>query len=200
VLVLGRVFVLAGTPGTGKKSVGAKLAERCGVLAVNLSELVLERGLVVAYDEERSSYIVDEERVPGFIREYASKRSGDVFIETHYPELLPSSLVSAVFVLRTHPLVLEERLLKRGWSRRKVNENVMAEILGVVAYSAVEAFEPSRVYEIDTTTTSPEEVADVICRAIRGEITLKSGVSIDWLSQLPLEVVERFRDYEGGGD
>jgi len=194
------VYVLAGTPGTGKKSVAAKLAEQCGVLVVNLSSLVLERGMVIAYDQERDSYIIDEERVVGFIEEYVSRLSGEVVFTTHYPEILPKNIVHAVFILRTHPLVLEERLLNRGWSRRKVDENVMAEILGVVAYSALEVFGEERVYEIDTTTKRPEEVAEAICRAIRGEMALEPGVRIDWLSQLPLDVIKRFESYEGSSD
>jgi adenylate kinase len=195
-----RVYVLAGTPGTGKKSIGSKLAELCSVLVLNLSSLVIEHGLFVAYDQERDTYIIDEEKVSNFIKSYILTLKGDVFLETHYPEIIPREIVNSVFLLRTNPLVLEERLIKRGWSRRKVNENVMAEILGVVAYSAVEAFGFERVFEIDTTNTSPEEVANIICKAIRGEIILDSGVKIDWLSQLPFHVVKRFEEYEGIDD
>jgi adenylate kinase len=194
---LSRVYVLAGTPGTGKKSIGSKLAELCNVLVLNLSSLVTEHGLFVTYDQERDTYIIDEERVSSFIKSYVSTLKGDVFLETHYPEVIPKEIVNSVFLLRTNPLVLEERLIKRGWSRRKVNENVMAEILGVVAYSAVEVFGANSVFEIDTTSTSPEEVASTICKVIRGEIILDAGVKIDWLSQIPFDVVKRFEDYEG---
>jgi adenylate kinase len=195
-----RVFVLAGTPGTGKKSIGTKLAERCGVLVLNLSSLVVERGLIAAYDQERNSYIVNEEKVVDFIKNYVSRLTCDVVFETHYPEVIPRDLVHAVFLLRTHPLVLEERLLKRGWSRRKVNENVMAEILGVVASSAVEAFGAEKVFEFDSTSTSVEDIAERICGIIRGEISVEPGVKIDWLPQLPFDVVKRFEDYEGSSD
>ncbi len=197
---MARVYVLAGTPGTGKKSVAAKLAEQCGVLVINLSSLALEHGMVIAYDHERDSYIINEEKIVSFIEEHVSRLSGDIVLTTHYPEILPKSIVHAVFILRTHPLVLEERLLNRGWSRRKVDENVMAEILGVVAYNALDVFGEEKIYEIDTTTKYPEEVAETICKAIRGEITLEPGVRIDWLSQLPLDVIKRFESYEGSGD
>jgi len=200
VLIVVRVFVLAGTPGTGKKSIGAVLLKQCGLLVVNLSSVVIEHGLTVAYDQERDSYIVDEEKVADFIRNYVSGLSGDIVIETHYPEIIPRDIVHAVFVLRTNPLVLEERLLKRGWSRRKVNENVMAEILGVVAYNAVESFGAERVFEIDTSSTPLDVVAETICKAIRGEVNLEPGIRIDWLSQLPFDVVKRFEDYERGSD
>ncbi|MCC6053459.1 MAG: adenylate kinase family protein [Desulfurococcaceae archaeon] len=195
-----RVFVLAGTPGTGKKSIGAKLAERCGVLVLNLSSLAVERGLIAAYDQERNSYIINEEKVVDFIKNYVPGLTCDVVFKTHYPEVIPRDLVHAVFLLRTHPLVLEERLLKRGWSRRKVNENVMAEILGVVAYNAVEAFGAEKVFEFDSTSTNVEDIAERICGIIRGEISVEPGVKIDWLLQLPFDVVKRFEDYEGSSD
>jgi len=197
---LTRIYVLAGTPGTGKKSIGSKLAELCGVLVLNLSSLIIEHGLFAAYDQERDTYIIDEERASSFIKSYVSTLKGDVFLETHYPEIIPREIVDSIFLLRTNPLVLEERLIKRGWSRRKINENVMAEILGVVAYSTLEIFGAERVFEIDTTNTSPEEVARTICKAIRGEITLNAGIKIDWLSLLPFHVVKRFEDYEGDSD
>jgi adenylate kinase len=121
-------------------------------------------------------------------------------VHTHYPEIIPPELVEKVFILRTHPLILEKRLLEKGWHRRKVNENVMAEILGVVAYNAINVFGEMKVYEIDTSNAKPEEVAEMICRAIRGEVELKPGVKIDWLGQLEVEEVVRFEDYVGGED
>ncbi len=196
---MSKIIVIAGTPGTGKSTIGGLLAEICGLKVLNLSTIALERGFVAYYDEARQTYVIDEERLAGYIAELAEKY-GDITVLTHYPEILPKHLVRAVFVLRTHPLELEKRLLARGWSRKKINENVMAEILGVVAHNAVESFGENKVFELDTTSMSPEECAKLLCRAIRGEGVLSPGVSIDWLSRLSLSDISRFKDYEGGGD
>ncbi|MEM4557448.1 MAG: adenylate kinase family protein [Desulfurococcaceae archaeon] len=194
---MGRAVVIAGTPGTGKKTVGAVLSSKCGLPVVNLSTASLEEGLVAYYDEERETYVIDEEKVAKYVFELVQRSSKTVVILTHYPEIIPRELVAAVFILRTHPLELERRLKSRGWSSRKVNENVMAEILGIVAYNALQAFGTEIVYELDTTNSTPDQIADVICKVIEGKHVMKPGVEIDWLSQLPLEELSRFEDYEG---
>lgn len=194
---MSKIIVIAGTPGTGKSSIGTIVATKCQLEIVNLSTLALEKGFVAYYDEARQSYVVDEDRLVEYTTQLATRSEKPILVLTHYPEILPRNLVRAVFVLRTHPLELEKRLLERGWSRRKVNENVMAEILGVVAHNAINAFGTNVVYEIDTTSGNFEEIANTICMAIKGEIKLEPGLKVDWLSELPLSEVRRFEDYEG---
>lgn len=194
---MGMLIVIAGTPGTGKSTIGELLSSKCGLPVINLSTLAIEKGLIAYYDENRQTYVVDEEKLARYVSALAVGSEEDVVILTHYPELLPNELVKVVFVLRTHPLELEKRLRSRGWNEKKVNENVMAEILGVVSYNAIEAFGPERVREIDTTSTKPEAVAEHICRIIKGELEAPTGHGIDWLSEIPPEVLARFESHEG---
>jgi len=199
VVLLGKVVIIAGTPGTGKSVICGKLAETCGAVVVDLSRVALEKGFITMYDELRSTYVVDEERLVTHVRELVKSLEGIVILQTHYPEILPRDLVDMVVVLRTHPLILEKRLLERGWSRRKVNENVMAEILGVIAVNALNTFGEDKVFEVDTTNIRPELV-DLLCSAIKGLTRLEPGVKVDWLSVLSPEEVARFEDYVGGED
>ncbi|MEM4481404.1 MAG: adenylate kinase family protein [Desulfurococcaceae archaeon] len=194
---MGKAYVIAGTPGTGKSTIGRKIAEMCSVDIVNLSTIAIEMGLISMYDDLRDTYVIDEEKLVEFIVKLAESRSGPLVIMTHYPEIIPKDLVEKIYVLRTHPLVLERRLEERGWKREKIYENVMAEILGVILSSAVEAFGEDRIYELDTTKVSPEEVAQVICNSMRGIDNLKPGSSIDWLSAVDPKEVARFKDYVG---
>jgi hypothetical protein len=76
----------------------------------------------------------------------------------------------------------------------------MAEILGIVASNAVNVFGEDKVYEVDTSETKPEEVADLICSTIKEFTKLKPGVRIDWLTVLKPEEVLRFEDYMGSED
>lgn len=200
VVLLGKAVVIAGTPGTGKSSVCKEISETCGLRVVNLSQVAVEKGFVVMYDERRDTYVIDENKLANYIADLVKSSSGIIVIQTHYPEIVPRELVEAVYVLRTHPLVLEKRLLERGWSTRKINENVMAEILGVVVTNALMAFGEERVFEVETTNTRPEEVANLICSAIKGLVKLKPGVRIDWLSVLDPETVIKFEKYLGEED
>jgi adenylate kinase len=84
-------------------------------------------------------------------------------------------------VLRLAPSELKNRLLARGYSERKIRENLEAEAVDVILSEAVEFC--SRVSEIDTTGKSPLEVAELIIKAITREIELKPG-QVDWLEDL----------------
>ncbi|MCY0868546.1 MAG: adenylate kinase family protein [Desulfurococcus sp.] len=193
---MGMLIVIAGTPGTGKTSVSRELSLITGLPVVDLGSFALEKGFIVDFDYERNSYVVDEDALSQSIVELASKSESDLIVSTLYPEILKPEIVRYVFVLRTHPLILEKRLEAKNWSRRKINENIMAEILGVVSYNAVEAFGEEKVFEVDTSNTTPREAAEMISRIMSGVEAVKPGVRVDWLLLLPVEVVSRFKDYE----
>lgn len=199
-IILARVMIIAGTPGTGKTIVCRKLVEICNLEVLNIGEIALQKGFVTIYDQRRDTYVVDEEKLVDYVIGVVSSSSGVLVLQTHYPEIIPGSIVDYVFVLRTHPLELEKRLMARGWSRKKINENVMAEILGVIAENAAQAFGDERIVEIDTTNMSPEKVAEFICSVVRGVFKPDTGVRLDWLTLLKPEEVTKFEDYVGSED
>jgi adenylate kinase len=84
-------------------------------------------------------------------------------------------------ILRLSPLELKARLQARGYSEKKIMENIEAEALDVILIEALENC--SQVHEIDTTCRSPHEVADLAVKTIRREIDMLPG-DIDWLDQL----------------
>jgi adenylate kinase len=105
-------------------------------------------------------------------------------IEGHYIDLVPSSAVQWVFILRTHPEKLASRLADRGYKEEKVNENVEAEVLGVCQLDALDAFGEERVLEIDTSNMTPTGVATMIEQMIADEA---APSRIDWMVALEKE-------------
>ncbi len=185
-----KIIVVSGTPGTGKTVIAKLLAEELGACYVNLSEMVLKEKLYVGYDESRGSYIVDEERVRSRLRELV-KDCNILVVDGHYGEIAPREYVDKVIVLRTDPLELEERLRRKNWSWEKIRENIAAEILGVCTVNALEEQGADKVYEVDTTNRSPQEVVkEIIEEVLTGK--KPSGPRIDWLTLKPLEVIERY--------
>jgi len=187
-----KIIVISGTPGTGKTLVAKKLAEKLKACYINLSDMVINEKLYVEYDEVRKSYVIDEEKVKTRLREIA--KSCDILIvDGHYGELAPRELVDKIIVLRTDPLELEKRLRKKGWSWEKIKENVAAEIIGVCTVNALEEHGEDKVYEIDTTNRSPEEIIEeIINEVLLGKAV--PGPRIDWLILKPLEILKKYLD------
>lgn len=177
------VVVIAGTPGVGKSTVAKALAEELNGVYVNLSELALSKSLVSYYDDERGTYVIDEEKLLGEVMRIIDSNRV-VVIDTHYPEILPNSVVDYVFVLRMNPLKLIDRLKNRGWPARKIKENALAELLSVVSTNAIGVFDENKVYEIDCTEANVDDVLRSILDTIRGGRRMEHGLRIDWLNEV----------------
>ncbi|HUU75124.1 MAG TPA: adenylate kinase family protein [Methanoregulaceae archaeon] len=161
------MYGISGTPGTGKTTIAEELSARGHPvlhLAGTTDSYRLDR------DEDRDTYIIDEER---WAREFIAVEG---FVEGHLAHLLPCDLV---IVLRCRPDVLAGRLSGRGYSRAKIAENAEAEALDVILIECLEGFEPRQIYELDTTDKSAQECCEMIEGFVRGKIPPSFG-EIDW--------------------
>ncbi len=189
-----RVIIVTGTPGTGKTSVSRLLAEKLGCIHLDVSRYVIENRMYVSYDEERQSYVIDEDRVREAIKKLV-ETSKCIIIDIHYPELLDFLQPDIVIILRTAPEILERRLKPRNWPENKVKENIMAEILGVPTANALSIVGSDKIYEIDTTDREPEEVVRIVLEDIL-EGKAKPGPKIDWLSRMSPDELIKY-EYSG---
>lgn len=57
------LFNFAGTPGTGKSTLGGELAERTKLNYINIGEFAKDNGYFDGYDEEYKCQVLDEDRV-----------------------------------------------------------------------------------------------------------------------------------------
>jgi adenylate kinase len=154
------ILSISGTPKTGKTAVAKALAKRLGWRLVSLNQLAEEKGLYLGYDRSRKSRIVDLKRLAQEVVGI-SKKEKNLILESHYSHDMPCDVV---VILRTNPGELRRRMRKAGWSRKKLEENVEAEIMEVVKGEALES--AKRVLEIDTTGRKPEWVAGQIVRKL----------------------------------
>jgi adenylate kinase len=99
-----------------------------------------------------------------------------------YGHLLPYVIgresVARVAVLRCEPKVLKQRLASRDYPKRKLVENVEAELIGVVSADTYDAFGSEACFEIATTESTPEATADALVDVIQG--VKEPGPRIDW--------------------
>ncbi|KAG6836809.1 hypothetical protein H0H93_002831 [Arthromyces matolae] len=142
------VIVITGTPGTGKSTHAQILANESPVPLqhINISEWVKERGLYEDFDDEWQSYTVDEDRLLDELEPIVSK--GGVILDWHTCEAFPERWADLVVVLRCDHTKLWDRLEKRSYSLKKIQENNEAEIMQIVLEEARSSFPEEIVVEL----------------------------------------------------
>lgn len=169
-------YALTGTPGTGKTSVSVELRAK-GFEVLDLSEYIAENGLLGTLDAERETREVDVAELRKSLQK--AKKADGIVMEGHLSHYLGCDVV---IVLRCHPDTLAQRLESRGYGKKKITENVRAEVLDVILSEAMDS--GARVYEIDTTTSDAITVAGIMEGIMTGKSNHPVGNSVDWSQEM----------------
>jgi len=182
------VILITGTPCVGKTSVARLLSSKLRALYVNLTDLALKEKLVQGKDKQRNSIIVDEDRMKKRLKELITKSDKEnVVVDGHYAvNVVPTNLVSLVFVLRRDPVELRKLMEQSGFSEKKLHENLASEILDVCLVDALNVVGQRRVCEVNTTGKSVEDVAHEILLLLDNPGNCQVGI-VDWLGKLEAE-------------
>ncbi|WP_461865475.1 AAA family ATPase [Thermococcus sp.] len=163
------IIAVTGTPGVGKTTVSELLAQKLGYEYVSIKKLAEKKDLGEKIEDEIE---IDIEKLAEVVREEFKEKN--IILDSHLSHLLP---VDLVVVLRLNPELLLKRLLKRGYMKDKLSENLEAELVDVCLIEAIEEHE--NVIEVDTTGKTPEEVAEEIVTLMEKGIKKRVGI-VDW--------------------
>ena len=153
------IVAISGTPATGKTEVAGLVGKRLGWKVVELNQFARERGLYSGYDEERKADVVNLGRIQ---KALDNIEVPNMIIESHYAHEMRCDIV---IMLRANPEELRKRGKEKGWSSRKTEENVLAEIMEVCKQDALES--GRKVFEVDTTGKTPSKVAGELVKIIK---------------------------------
>ncbi|KAF7320251.1 Adenylate kinase isoenzyme 6-like protein [Mycena kentingensis (nom. inval.)] len=146
------VIVITGTPGTGKSTHCQFLVDESPVPLrhINIGDWVKEKGFYTDYDDEWQSYTVDEDKLLDELEPIVSE--GGVILDWHTCDTYPERWPDLVVVLRCDHTLLWERLEKRNYPLKKIQENNQAEIMQVVLDDAQSSYPPEIVVELKSET------------------------------------------------
>ncbi|KAJ2928919.1 hypothetical protein H1R20_g8285, partial [Candolleomyces eurysporus] len=161
----GPVIVITGTPGTGKSTHAQMLAQESPVPLnhINVGDLVKEKNLYEEYDPEWESYTVDEDKLLDELEPIVAE--GGIILDWHTCEIFPERWPDLVIVLRCDHSKLWERLEKRNYPLKKIQENNEAEIMQVVLEEARSSYPNEIVIELNSEST--EDLESNITRIVQ---------------------------------
>lgn len=136
------IIAVTGTPGTGKTAVAKKLAKKYNAEYVDVNKVIEDNKLRESYDKKRNAYVVDIKKLNAVLTKIihaAKKNKKSLVIDSHLSHYLPAKYVNRCYVTKTSLQKLKKRLQKRGYSKKKIEENIQCEIFDVCLMEAQEA-------------------------------------------------------------
>ncbi|KAL5365459.1 AAA domain-containing protein [Aspergillus floccosus] len=141
--------IITGTPGVGKTVHCEQLAQDTGLRYLSINQVAKDRDCFETYDDELDTWVVDEDKLLDAIEDEVLQ--GGYLIDWHACDLFPKSWIDLVVVLRCPSTSIHyDRLSSRGYKETKLQENLDAEIFGVLLEEAREAFDEEIVVELNS--------------------------------------------------
>ena len=176
-------IVITGSPGVGKHTI-AKEIERTWKISelIDISKTAIDAGLT---EQSQDVIEVDVNRLKKHLEPIVSDiprlhwmgRTG-LIVGHLAPYVLNAKSCHPCIVLRKNPYKLLDIYKKRGYTEKKMKDNLGSEILGIITNDAIKNFGQEKTFQVDTTDHTPKELAVRIHDIYYGK---DNGDNIDWL-------------------
>ena len=148
------VIAVTGNPGTGKTTFSNMLSKTTKIKNIEINDLAKKYDTFIAYDKSLDSNIVDIKKLNKNINNFIKGLDKDIILTGHLAADLKIKYDIAI-ILRLSLKKLAERLKKRGYSIKKIQENLLAEAYDYC--SKIKSY-AKEAYEVET----EEEKKDII--------------------------------------
>jgi adenylate kinase len=130
----------------GKTTTCARIAELSGFTHVEVGSLIRDLKLYDSWNSEFDVSEFDEDKVCDELETRLA--GGGMVVDFHTCDFMPERWFQLVLVLRTDNTILYPRLERRGYSEKKITENVDAEIAQVCLDEAQSSWPQQVVIEL----------------------------------------------------
>ena len=174
-------IIVSGTPGVGKHTISIELSRLLNRIAIlDINKVILSENLLTpsSYGNE-----VNIEKTYNSLKLILStKEYDDAIIVGHLaPYVVDPLLVDFIIILRRSPYELKKIYEIRSYSKKKIYDNIVSEILGIVSYDFLKKFNKKDISEIEINENvlpcvSAQKIIDMY-----GNKNLREFGIIDWL-------------------
>ncbi len=164
-------IVITGVPGSGKTTLAKALAKKLKCEYIDLNALAKKHAVARKVGKE---YEINLPKLQRFLVRFLEGKThfileGHLAAEVKIP-------CDAVVILRCNPLVLMQRLKKRGYSKGKIVDNALAEAQDYFPLKVSENY-GKKYIEVDSTHR-------VSAAKLLGSVKKRRGVKINWSKEL----------------
>ena len=170
---------LSGTPGTGKTTI-SRLLRSEGFDVLSMEKIAEKHNCLGELDSVDNSRAIDIELLISILRDTWDIMPANItIIDGHLSHLLPCD---HTIILRCKPDTLEERLVKRGYPKEKIQGNVEWELIGS-AWNDND--DRDGWLELDTTELAENEVKERIIKWIADDFKPSAiDTEVDWIASM----------------
>lgn len=162
IITMKQAYILTGTPGTGKTTI-ADLLENKGYTVTNIGKLVKDEELFDFYDKKRDSFVIADDKLNAVLTQLIeSNTSALPLVLDGHVSRLPPLFVSKCIVFRCSIRNLRQRLVARGYSESKIDENIEAEIMEVILTDMMQLYGKDLVRVVSTDVSIEKTFEEVL--------------------------------------
>jgi adenylate kinase len=173
-------IIVSGTPGVGKHTISIELSDLLNRIPIlDINKVILSENLLTpSYGNE-----VNIEKTYNSLKLILStKEYDDAIIVGHLaPYVVDPLLVDFIIILRRSPYELKKIYELRSYSKKKIYDNIVSEILGIISYDFLKKFNKKDISEIEINENvlpcvSAQKIIDMYANK-----NLREFGIIDWL-------------------
>ena len=176
-------IIVSGTPGVGKHTISLELSKLLnGFPILDINKVILSENLFISSSEFETE--IDVTKVYNSLKLLLStKEYVNAIIVGHLaPYVLDPLLIDFVVVLRRNPFELKRVYEKRAYSEKKISDNLISEVLGIISYDFLKNFNKKNIIELEIIeNVLPSVYAQKIIDMYNNKNLREFGM-IDWLS------------------